>query len=175
MSKSGDIEEISKILGIEVGTSAGGTLTREWLAKVLEALGYELPNAESEKVPIARLIFEKCGIVWTENCSSPGSTITQEYTSKLRSWVEVNIQQPIEIEELKEEIMEAFEAIYNEAPPRFKPDRDANFEESLFERFGETWTWLKSLIPIRKAIWREKIKIDEKNLGSDSVKDLLVI
>jgi hypothetical protein len=174
MSKSRDIEEISKILGIDAVTSAGGTLTREWLANVLESIGHELTNNDSDKISIAKLVFDKCGVLWTENCSSPGSTITQEYTSKLRQWVEVNIQQPLEIEDLKDEIMEAIEVIYNEAPNKFKPDSDANFEESLFERFGQTWTWLKSLIPIRKAICREKFKFDDKNLDIESIKNFLV-
>ena len=99
MSKSRDIEEISKILGIEAVTSAGGTLTREWLVNIQEALGYEKPEIESDKVSIAKSIFEKCGIKWTEDCAAIGATITQKYTSKLRLWVEVNIQQPRELEE----------------------------------------------------------------------------
>lgn len=173
MSKSRDIEEISKILGIEAVTSAGGTLTREWLVNIQEALGYEKPEIESDKVSIAKSIFEKCGIKWTEDCAAIGATITQKYTSKLRLWVEVNIQQPMELEELKEEIMETIEAIYDEAPPKFKPDRDENFEESLFDRFGETWTWLKSLVPISKAIWHQNLSIDGQNLQRESVDDVL--
>lgn len=173
MSKIRDIEEISKILGIEMGTSAGGTLTKEWLTDIIEALGHEFSNSESDKVSIAKFIFEKCGLQWSDGCSATGSTITQEYTSKLRLWAEVTIQQPKELEELKEEIMETIETIYYEAPPKFKPDRDANFEESLFERFGETWTWLKSLLPISKSIWHQKVTIDGKNLERDSVDDIL--
>ena len=38
MTKSDDIIQISKILGIDVGTSAGGTLTKEWLVDILEVL-----------------------------------------------------------------------------------------------------------------------------------------
>ena len=110
---------------------------------------------------------------WSEDCSAPGSTITQKYTSQLRKWEVETIQIPREIEELKQDIMETIEAIYNEAPTKFKPDADANFEESLFDRFGDTWTWIKSLIPIRKAIWHQKLSIDGTNLNRESVNEIL--
>ena len=69
--------------------------------------------------------------------------------------------------------METVEAIYDEAPTKFKPDADANFEESLFDRFGDTWTWIKSLIPISKSIWHQKLSIDGTNLNRESVNDIL--
>ena len=77
MTKSDDIIQISKILGIDVGTSAGGTLTKEWLVDILEALEHELTDTDSDKVSIAKIIFENCGLDWSEDCSAPGSTITQ--------------------------------------------------------------------------------------------------
>ena len=173
MTKSDDIIQISKILGIDVGTSAGGTLTKEWLVDILEALEHELTDTDSDKVSIAKTIFENCGLDWSEDCSAPGSTITQEYTSQLRTWAVETIQIPKEIEELKQEIMETVEAIYDEAPTKFKPDADANFEESLFDRFGETWTWIKSLIPISKSIWHQNLSVDGTNLNRESVNDIL--
>ena len=60
MTKGDDIIQISKILGIDVGTSAGGTLTKEWLVDILEALEHELTDTDSDKVSIAKIIFEKC-------------------------------------------------------------------------------------------------------------------
>ena len=171
--KSDDIAQISNIFGIEVGTSAGGTLTKQWLVDILEALEYELTDTDSDKVSIAKIIFENCGLEWSDDCSAPGSTITEKYTSKLRTWAVETIQMPREIEELKQEIMEAVEVIYDEAPTKFKPDTDANFEESLFDRFGETWTWIKSLIPIRKSIWHQNLLIDGINLNRESVNDIL--
>ena len=173
MTKSDDIIQISKILGIDVGTSAGGTLTKEWLVDILEVLQYELTDTDSDKVSIAKIIFENCGLDWSDDCSAPGSTITQEYTSQLRKWAVETIQIPKEIEELKQEIMETVEAIYDEAPTKFKPDADANFEQSLFDRFGDTWTWIKSLIPISKAIWHQKLSIDGTNLNRESVDEIL--
>lgn len=173
MAKSDDIIQISKILGIDVGTSAGGTLTKEWLVDILEVLQHELTDTDSDKVSIAKIIFENCGLDWSDDCSAPGSTITQEYTSQLRWWAVETIQIPKEIEELKQEIMETVEAIYDEAPTKFKPDADANFEQSLFDRFGDTWTWIKSLIPISKAIWHQKLSIDGTNLNRESVDEIL--
>ena len=57
MTKSDDIIQISKILGIDVGTSAGGTLTKEWLVDILETLEHELTDTDSDKVSIAKIIF----------------------------------------------------------------------------------------------------------------------
>ena len=134
---------------------------------------HELTDTDSDKVSIIKTIFENCGLDWSEDCSAPGSTITQEYTSQLRTWAVETIQIPKEIEELKQEIMETVEAIYDEAPTKFKPDADANFEDSLFDRFGETWTWIKSLIPISKSIWHQNLSIDGTNLNRESVNDIL--
>ena len=173
MTKSDDIIQISKILGINVGTSVGGTLTKEWLVDIMDALEHELTDTDSDKVSIAKIIFEKCGLNWSEDCSAPGSTITQEFTSQLRAWAVETIQVPREIEELKLEIMETVETIYDEAPTKFKPDDDANFEESLFDKFGDTWTWIKSLIPISKSIWHQNLSIDGTNLNRESVNDIL--
>ena len=171
--KSADVLEISRIIGIEAPTSVGGTITREWLVNVYENLGHELGEIEPDKLSVAELIFEKCGMEWTEDCISKGSTITGEFTSKLRSYLSYPLL-TLELQELKSEIMETVQAIYDEAPLKFKPDADENFEDSLFDRFGETWTWLKSLIPISKAIWHQNLSIDGQNLQRESVDDVLI-
>ena len=173
MGKVEDIIEISKVLEIEVGTSNGSTLTKEWLIDVLGALEHELPVNTSNKVPIAEFISTKCGLEWSDDCYAEGSTVTEVFTSQLRNWVQINIQNPKDIEEMKEEVMETIEAIYQEAPSKFKPDDEVHFEDSLFEKFGENWTWLKSLVPVIKVIWHQKLSFDGNNLDEESVGNLL--
>jgi hypothetical protein len=174
MSKTNDIEEISNMLGIESNTSSGGTLTKDWLSDVAEALYFEIESEEFDKVGMAKKVFEKCGIGWTDDCSAEGSTVTGEFTSKLNAWVKVTIQAPRDIEELKQEIMDTLEAIYESAPEIFKPDNEARFEESLFDKFGESWTWLKSLLPITGAIWHQKVNVDSGDFDRATVDNLLI-
>ena len=168
-----DIIEISKNLEIEAGTSNGSTLTKEWLIDIVGALEHELPADITNIVQIAEFIFSKCGLEWSEGCYADGSTITEVFTSQLRNWVQINIRNPKDIEEMKEEVMETIAAIYQEAPSKFKPDDEVHFEDSLFEKFGENWTWLKSLVPVIKVIWHQKLSFDGNNLDKESVENLL--
>ena len=126
----------------------------------------------SNKVPIAEFISTKCGLEWSDDCYAEGSTVTEVYLTitELGSDKHSN---PKDIEEMKEEVMETIAAIYQEAPSKFKPDDEVHFEDSLFEKFGENWTWLKSLVPVIKVIWHQKLSFDGNNLDEESVGNLL--
>ena len=175
MSKKNSAIEISEILGIDEPVSTGGTITKEWILEMASELPVPIDSPDlMGKQDLLRHIITELGETWDKSCESEGSTITSIPILKVLHWVQKNIELPRLIAEQKDEILQSVQSIYELLPNDFAVTTDWHFEESLFDKFGDNWTWLKSLEPIWKCLNPSNLDIDWSGTGEDIQKNVTV-
>ena len=153
LSKKEFTNGISRVLGISEPESNGGTITKDWIIEMLEQLPIHFESPELfDKQNLLKKIVLQLGLNWDDSCVSAGSTLTMVAFERIHTWTLENIEKPILILELKEELIQSIMGIYDALPQDFATQEDWYFEENLFDKFGSNWTWMKSFEPIWKAL-----------------------